>query len=170
MFWIFAVGFFKKKANLLVCNMWKIDTCPTSASNFFLKILYWTIQFYSPSFGRVAPSRSELGKLLIEKGVNLWRKIIRSLENFKLVKQVSWFDQHSKKQSVNFGTRNSYSPRFRKSTKNKIKLILVFNFSLNMKQSSRDRWDAHYVYAAIGSKGRGFESQSADHLAFFRTK
>jgi hypothetical protein len=46
---------------------------------------------------------------------------------------------HSKKQSVNFGTRNSYSPRFQKSTKNKIKLILVFNFNTNVKPSSRDR-------------------------------
>jgi hypothetical protein len=53
-----------------------------------------------------------------------------------------FFDQnmflHSKKQIVNFGTRNSYSPRFQKSTKNKIKLILVFNFNINMKPSSRD--------------------------------
>jgi hypothetical protein len=46
---------------------------------------------------------------------------------------------HSKKQSVNFGTRNSYSPRFQKSTKNKIKLILVFNFTIYVKPSSRNR-------------------------------
>jgi hypothetical protein len=46
---------------------------------------------------------------------------------------------HSKKQSVNFGTRNSYSPRFQNSTKNKIKLILVFNFNINMKPSGRVR-------------------------------
>jgi hypothetical protein len=33
-FWIFVVDFSGKKAYSLVCNMWKVDTRPISASDF----------------------------------------------------------------------------------------------------------------------------------------
>jgi hypothetical protein len=33
-FWIFALDFSGKIANSLVCNMWKVDTRPTSTSDF----------------------------------------------------------------------------------------------------------------------------------------
>jgi hypothetical protein len=36
---IFAVDFWKKKTNSLVCNMWKVDTLPTSTSDYFFIII-----------------------------------------------------------------------------------------------------------------------------------